>query len=234
MGFTNHYGILRPETPSALSRLIVFDLDGTLVDTLADLTASANRLLAAHGRPPVAPGIVRPMIGCGIPALVQRLLAHAGLATEPAAAIQEFAADYGRNAAAASRPFAGVTQTLRLLHQEGWRLAVCTNKPEAAARALLTALGLGRWMAAVGGGDSFPTRKPDRGHLLGTIRQAGGEPARAVLVGDHANDVAAARSAGVACIFALWGYGPPGMSEGSQASAETMAQVPGLARALLG
>ena len=224
---------MRPEKPCALSRLIVFDLDGTLVDTLDDLTASANRLLAVHGRAPVTPDIVRPMVGDGIPALVQRVLAHARLETDPSAAIRDFGEDYERNAAAASRPFAGVTQTLRRLHQEGWRLAVCTNKPEAAARVLLTALGLAPWLAAIGGGDSFPTRKPDPGHLLGTIRQAGGEPARAVLVGDHANDVAAARSAGVACIFALWGYGRAGMSEGSQASAETMAQVPALAEALL-
>ncbi len=217
-----------------MSRLLVFDLDGTLVDTLDDLTASANRLLAAHGQPPVTPRIVRPMVGDGIPVLVQRVLAQARLQTDQAEAVRTFAADYQRRAATASRPFARVDETLQQLHQQGWRLAVCTNKPEAAARALLTALGLARWLAATCGGDSFAVRKPDPGHLLGTIRRAGCEPARSVLVGDHANDVAAARGAGVACIFALWGYGHPGMSEGSQASAETMAQVPALAEALLG
>ena len=95
------------------------------------------------------------------------------------------------------------------LADEGWRLAVCTNKPEAAARALLAALGLARCFAAIGGGDSFPVRKPDPAHLLATLQAAGGEPAHAVMAGDHANDVAAARGAGVPCIFAAWGYGPP-------------------------
>ena len=85
---------------------------------------------------------------------------------------------------------------LHALAEEGWRLAVCTNKPEAAARTLLAALGLAPLFAAIGGGDSFPVRKPDPAHLLATLRQAGGEAEHAVMAGDHANDVAAAHGAG--------------------------------------
>ena len=214
-------------------RLIVFDLDGTLVDTIDDLTATANRLLAAHDRPPLAADAVRPMVGDGIAALVSRVLAYAGVATDAAAATSTFGADYEANAAAQSRLFPGVAATLLHLRRSGWSLAVCTNKPAAAARTLLAALEIAPLLAAVGGGDSFPARKPDPAHLLGTIAHAGATPSRAIMVGDHANDVAAARGAGVACIFALWGYGPSTMAAGSDARAETIVEVPALAGSLL-
>ena len=220
--------------PSSLPpRLVVFDLDGTLVDTLADLTASANRLLARYGRPALAPQTVRPMVGDGVPALVRRVLRHSGLQTDEAAAIADFSDDYTRNAANHSRLFAGAAATLDRLTRDGWRLAVCTNKPEAAARTLLEALGIAPLLAAIGGGDSFATRKPDPGHLLGTINAAGARPERSILVGDHANDVAAARGAAVPCIFALWGYGAPAMAEGSTAQARDLADIPALAAALV-
>ncbi len=160
--------------------LIVFDLDGTLVDTLDDLTACANRLLARLGCPAVTADQVRPMVGDGVPALVRRVFAHAGLPAANPAAVGDFARDYAANAADASRCFPGVPGTLARLRDEGWRLAVCTNKPEAAARALLDALGVGSRLAAIGGGDSFPTRKPDPGHLLGTIRAACAARARTI------------------------------------------------------
>ncbi len=87
-------------------------------------------------------------------------------------------------------------------------MAVCTNKPEAAARKLLEELGLADRFAALGGGDSFPVRKPDPRHLLATLAAAGADRQRAVMIGDHRNDVQAAAGAGVPCIFAGWGYGP--------------------------
>jgi phosphoglycolate phosphatase len=82
---------------------------------------------------------------------------------------------------------------------------------------LLLAVGLLPLMRAIGGGDSFPVRKPDPAHLLATLHAAGGDPATAVMVGDHANDVAAARGAGVKCVFVTWGYGPSSMAEGADA-----------------
>ena len=115
---------------------------------------------------------------------------------------------------------------------EGWRFAVCTNKPAAATGALLEALGLAPWFAAVGGGDSFPVRKPDPAHLLMTLSAAGGAAAAAVMVGDHRNDVLAATGAGVPCIFAGWGYGAAAMGEGAAAVADGFLAVPELADGL--
>ncbi len=116
---------------------------------------------------------------------------------------------------------------------QGWRFAVCTNKPEAAARALLKSLAIDQWFVAIGGGDSFPTRKPDPAHLLSTLRAAGGSAQQAIMVGDHANDVAAARGAGLPCIFAAWGYGLPEMSEGADAIAQNFADLPDLCEQLV-
>ncbi|TLU72566.1 HAD-IA family hydrolase [Lichenicoccus roseus] len=216
-------------------RLVVFDLDGTLVDTLDDLTACANRLLGRLGadRRLVA-GEVRPMVGDGVPALVRRVLRRAGLAeVDETAAIAGFATDYEQRAAEASRAYPGATETLDALRRDGWRLAVCTNKPEAAARHLLTALGMADYLDAIGGGDSFPARKPDPAHLLGTIEQAGGVPARSVMVGDHRNDIEAARGAGVASIFAGWGFGSEAMAQGSRARAGALPEIPALAAAMI-
>jgi len=213
--------------------VVVFDLDGTLVDTIDDLAAAASRLLATHGRPPLAAAQVRPMVGDGVPALVRRVLAATGLGIDEGEAIASFTADYQAHAAQASRPFPGAVETLTRLADAGWLAAVCTNKPSAAARTLLDALGLSPHLAAVGGGDSFAGHKPDPRHLLGTIELAGEDPGRAVLVGDHANDVAAARGADVPCVFALWGYGSPAMAEGATARAASLAEVPGLVERLI-
>jgi phosphoglycolate phosphatase len=172
------------------------------------------------------------MVGDGVAKLVERACAARGRRPQ-AADVDAFAADYAANATEASRPFPGVGDTLRLLAAEGWRLAVCTNKPEAPARTLLRAFGLDGSICAVGGGDSFRMRKPDPRHLLATLVAAGGTPERAVMVGDHANDVAAATGAGLPCIFAAWGYGPPGMAAGAAATAAAFTEVPALACALL-
>jgi phosphoglycolate phosphatase len=112
-------------------------------------------------------------------------------------------------------------------------LAVCTNKPEAAARALLAALGLAGSFAAIGGGDSFPVRKPDPAHVLATLAAAGGVASRAVMAGDHHNDVAAAAGAGMPCIFAAWGYGPAAMAAGAAGVAASFGELVRMAETLL-
>ena len=211
---------------------LLLDLDGTLVDSAPDLLSAANRMMAARDLPPFTRPDVVAMIGDGVQVLVTRALAARGLPFDPVA-MGEFSADYGVNFAVDSRPFAGVAEGLQTLQAAGWKLAVCTNKPEAIARSLLGSLGLLDGLAAIGGGDSFPVRKPDPAHMLATLAAAGGDAGSAVAVGDHHNDVLAARGAGLPCIFAQWGYGPPAMAEGAAALAARFADVPAIAAGLL-
>jgi phosphoglycolate phosphatase len=211
---------------------LVLDLDGTLVDTVPDIAAALNRLMAQRGLPLFSRPETAAMVGDGVAKLVERAFAARGVAQDTAA-LDDFSRDYTAHVASDSVLYPGVAAVLQSLDQEGWRLAVCTNKPEAAARALLAALGVAPLIAAVGGGDSFPVRKPDPEHLRATLRQAGGEATSAVMLGDHANDVAAAAGVGMPCIFAAWGYGPLAMAEGAAAVASDMTAVPAIARRLL-
>lgn len=195
-------------------KLAVFDLDGTLVDSAPDIHAPLDRLMAARGLPGFTRQEVIGMIGDGVPALIAKAFRARG--REPdAAAYADYMADYGAAPAAETRPFPGIPEALDAIEAAGWRMAVCTNKPEGAARDLLAALGLAPRFAAIGGGDSFPVRKPDPGHLRATIEAAGGAPGGAVMIGDHRNDVRAARGAGIPCLFVGWGYGPLAMADGA-------------------
>jgi phosphoglycolate phosphatase len=214
-------------------RTLLLDLDGTLVDSVPDLAAALNRLMRARGLAGLSHSETASMVGDGVAKLVERAFAARGR-TPDAGAVGAFSADYLLHAAVETRPYPGVADGLRGLADEGWKLAVCTNKPERAARALLTALGLASLFAAIGGGDSFPVRKPDPAHLLATLKAAGGDPAHAVMAGDHANDVAAARGAGLPCIFAGWGYGAPAMAEGAAAVAHDFDDLAAMARKLVG
>jgi phosphoglycolate phosphatase len=197
--------------PDQARRCAVFDLDGTLVDSAPDIHAALDRLMARRRLPGFARAEVVGMIGDGVRVLLERACAARGIALDEES-FDHFMADYEANAAVLTRPFAGIPELLRGLGDAGWRLAVCTNKPEAAARVLLAGLGLDRHFRALGGGDSFPMRKPDPGHLRATLAAAGAAPEQAVMIGDHANDMLAARGAGVRAIFAGWGYGPQSMA----------------------
>jgi phosphoglycolate phosphatase len=209
---------------------LLLDLDGTLVDSVPDLADAVNRLMARRSLPPFAEPEVASMVGDGVAALVLRAMRARGREAAPAD-IEAFIEDYTAHAADRSRPYPGVAETLAELRAAGWRMAVCTNKPEQAARRLLAALGLLPFLAAIGGGDSFPVRKPDPAHLMATLAAAGAGPA--VVVGDHRNDVLAATGAGLPCIFALWGYGPPEMAAGAAATATRFAEVPAIAAGLI-
>ena len=219
-------------TDCDMTPTLLLDLDGTLVDSAPDLLSTANRLMAARGLAPFTLPEVVAMIGDGVAVLVARAFAARGLPPDPAA-VETFAADYGEHVAVESRAYPGVEAGLRSLQAAGWRLAVCTNKPEGLARTLLGTLGLLPLLAAVGGGDSYPVRKPDPAHLLATLSAAGGDRSAAVAVGDHHNDVAAAAGAGIPCIFARWGYGKPAMGEAAAAHADTFGEVAALATGLL-
>lgn len=204
-----------------MARTLLLDLDGTLVDTAPDLSAALNRLIVSRGLAPFSLKETEAMIGDGVTVLVGRAFAARG-GTPDDQAMADFSRDYGAHLADASRPFPGVPEFLRDVSEAGWRLAVCTNKTEAAARTLLETLGLMHLLCAIGGGDSFPVRKPDPAHLLATLRLAGGDPAAAVMAGDHANDVAAAHGAGVRAVFVTWGYGPVAMGAGAEAVVDNL------------
>lgn len=210
-------------------RTAVFDLDGTLVDSAPDLAAPLNRLLAAHGLVPHPLPRVVGMIGDGARVLVARGFAAHGITLEGdalAAATKAFLADYESALVVETTLYPGVAATLAALRAGGWRLAVCTNKPVGAANAMLQTLGIAELFATVGGGDSFPTRKPDPAHLAATLAAMGATTDRAVMIGDHHNDIAAARGCGVPSVWASWGYGAE--NPGGDAVAENFAALPAL------
>lgn len=185
---------------------IVFDLDGTLVDTAGDLAASLNHALGALGRPPVPPVSVRAMVGQGARRLLAHGLAATGVMTADLveAGVGPFLAHYGANIAVHSRPFEGVEPVLESLAGEGFRLAICTNKPEALARQLIEALGWAGRFQALLGADSRPWRKPDPRHLIDTVAEAGGR--RALFVGDSRTDAETAQAAAVPLVLVGFGY----------------------------
>jgi phosphoglycolate phosphatase len=211
---------------------MVFDLDGTLVDALPDLTAALNRMLEARKLAPLTAADVRPMIGDGTKKLVERALAARGQAYDEAIE-HAMVADYTNHVAVESRPYPGVNAALGKLQESGWAFAICTNKSTAATKALLEALDIAHWFAALGCGDTFPVRKPDPAHLAGTIAAAGGTAARSVMVGDHANDIAVGKALRLPTIFAAWGYGKKEMAEGASAVAERFAALATLGPKLL-
>lgn len=208
--------------------LMVFDLDGTLVDSVPDLAAALNRLMASWALAPFGREQVAGFVGDGVRVLLERAFAARG-GVPDGAALGDFMRDYEANAAVLTEPYPGVRETLERFAAAGWRMAVCTNKPEAPARTLLAALDLARFFAAVGGGDSFAVRKPDPGHLLATIEAAGSVPGVAVMAGDHHNDVLSAAGLGMPSIFAAWGYGPAETGEHASATARAFPEIFGLA-----
>jgi phosphoglycolate phosphatase len=215
-----------------LARTLLLDLDGTLVDSVPDIAAALNRLMAARSLAPFTRPQVASMVGDGVAVLVDRAFAARGT-EQDAGAVEAFAADYDAHAAVESRLFPDVLPVLTGLAREGWQFAVCTNKPERTSRTLLESLGVLPLLRAVGGGDSFLVRKPDPAHLLATLARASGTADQALMLGDHHNDVIASAGAGIRCIFAGWGYGAPGMAEGSVAIARDFADAAAIANRLL-
>jgi phosphoglycolate phosphatase len=188
-------------------KTLVFDLDGTLVDSAPDIAAAVNALFAELGLPAVELAHIRRMIGDGAPMLLERALAHVGAAHQAAELMPRFSVHYGEHAVRLTTVYPSVVETLTALRGEGCRLGVCTNKPIGPTRAVLAALGLDSLIEAAVGGDSLPQRKPAAEPLLAVIRALGGTPDSAVLVGDSAVDLACAEAAGVPAIIIPSGYG---------------------------
>ncbi len=191
------------------SPLVVFDLDGTLVDTAPDLVASLNHTIAAADLEPVGYGDLTYLVGHGAKAMIERAFKLRGKPLTEAEfppMMQRFLAHYGETMPGESRPYPGLEAALDRLSGEGFRLAVCTNKPEALARRLLDGLGLIGRFAAITGGDTFTVRKPDAAHLTGTVERAGGQTGGTLMVGDSLNDFLVARNAGMPVLGVPFGY----------------------------
>ena len=201
---------LRGEGVSRWPQAVVFDLDGTLVDTAADIAVALNQTLHELGLPPHPEETVRSMIGGGLAKLLDRALsAHSvrfadGPKDRAAARLLEI---YAAKPAALSRLYPGVREALDLLHQADIPCGLCTNKQEAISRDVLRALGIVEAFAVFQCGDSDLPRKPDPAGLLGVIEALGAEPATALMVGDNIVDVEAARAAGLrGVILVSYGY----------------------------
>lgn len=188
---------------------LVFDLDGTLIDTAPDLIRAANHVLASRGVEPVSADRLLPEISFGARHMIAAGLRFRGIACtegELDGMLESFLAYYADNIAVESRPFDGLTGVLEECLDEGATLAVCTNKRESLSRQLLQELGLMRLFRALAGRDTFPVCKPHPDHLLGAIRLAGGNPSRAVMVGDSEVDISTAKAARIPVIGVTFGY----------------------------
>jgi phosphoglycolate phosphatase len=188
---------------------VVFDLDGTLVDTAPDLVDTLNAIFAREGLSAVPYGAARNMVGGGARLMIERGLLAEGRelpADEIDRLCRDFVDHYAAHIADRSRAFPGAQAALEVLAERGCRLAVCTNKLEWLSVRLLETLGLSRHFAAVCGADTFGMPKPHPRILLGAIERAGGSRADAVMVGDSGTDIATARAAGVPVIAVDFGY----------------------------
>jgi phosphoglycolate phosphatase len=216
--------------------LIVFDLDGTLIDSAADLAAAVNNMLAGYGCAPLSVPEVRRMIGDGVAMLVARALAARPCEqADPARAAQVFMRHYESDATSLTTAFPGAGEALRALQAAGIPLAVCTNKPACITADILASLGLAKYFARVIGGDSLPFRKPDPRVLLALLETFAARPEGSLLVGDSEVDAATARSAGVPFVLMKHGYRRgPAEEIPCLAALESLKELPALVRALPG
>jgi phosphoglycolate phosphatase len=188
---------------------VVFDLDGTLVDTAPDLIETLNLVFTRDGLPPMDYAAARNMIGGGARRMIESALKYEGRVLADGAVDRmfgDFITRYAAHIADRSQPFPGLDAALDRLAKRGCRFAVCTNKLEGLSRLLLEALGLAPRFAAICGQDTFGMQKPDPEILRRTIQAAGGALQRAVMVGDSGTDIATARAAGVPIVAVDFGY----------------------------
>jgi phosphoglycolate phosphatase len=201
--------------PSARARTaLLFDLDGTLVDSAPDLHASLNQLLAERNRAEVSLGDIKHIVGDGAAKMIERGFALTGAppeADQTLGLLRRYLEIYEANLTRLTRPFPGVVETLERLKDDGARCAVCTNKMSNLSTRILEDLGLMRFFEFVIGGDRTSARKPHPDHLLNTLGRMRIGPGHAAMIGDSRNDVAAAHAAGIPVAIVPYGYGaePP-------------------------
>jgi phosphoglycolate phosphatase len=185
--------------------IILFDLDGTLIDSAPDIQAAANRMLAGEGHEALDLPTITRFIGNGLPKLVERVMQARGMDSARHEVLTQITLDhYNAGASALTRVYPGVVQALQALADAGHRMAVCTNKPEAPARAVLADLGLAGFFPVVVGGDTLAVNKPDPAPALACVQALGG--GAAVYVGDSEVDAATAQAAGLPFYLFTEGY----------------------------
>jgi phosphoglycolate phosphatase len=198
----------------------LFDLDGTLIDSLDDLTDAVNHMLAGFGRPQLDPQQVRQLIGKGARNLVQR-----SLASDSPDEIDRGLADFNDfntlHIADKSRLYPGIPELLKRMNGNGITLAVISNKPEELSRKILKELHIGDLFDVIAGGDTFSEMKPSPLPLRTVIRELGCNPAETVMIGDSINDIQAGNRAGITTIGCRWGYGGPEELTGADFQADS-------------
>lgn len=217
-----------------LPKAILFDLDGTLIDSAPDITAACNELLAARKLPALAVPQVTLMIGNGVEKLVERAFTAAG-APLPGAALQQAYRDmapiYLRHITEYTTLMPGVREALAVLHVRGVRLGVVTNKPQAATREILVHFGLIELFKAVVGGDAVVAKKPAPDALFLALEKLGAQPSEALMVGDSKADVGAARAAGVPVVLIRGGYSQIPVEElGADLVLDSLVDLPAVLR----
>ena len=208
-GGLNPSGMMQTMIQRSPSATLVFDLDGTLADTARDLMGTLNLLLAREGLAAVATEEARSLVGAGARALIERgfALRQKPLATEAVdPLVADFLDHYEAHIADETRLFPGARSALERLRDAGYRLAICTNKPERLARLLLDRLAVADHFDAICGRGSFAVHKPDPQMLQLTVRAAGGDPAHTLMIGDSRTDIETARNAGTPVIAVDFGY----------------------------
>jgi phosphoglycolate phosphatase len=195
---------------------LIFDLDGTLIDSAPDVCASVNRVLAENGRRQLTLDEAKDMVGWGGRVLVEKALATTGDAGTPEmidSALEAFLVTYADRPAEHTSVYPGVIEMLETLKADGVKLGICTNKPTATTPPVLKAMGLDRFFEVISCGDAVPHKKPDGRHVLACIEQLGATPKTTAMIGDSENDISAAIDAGIRSVCVTFGYAHVALNE---------------------
>lgn len=185
---------------------IIFDLDGTLVDSVSDMTAEINKILVERGLEPLLVKTTSKFLGDGMRSFARRAFSVRGM-IDLEESLNTFVARYRDSAHSLTTPYEGVKETLSALRERGWRISVCTNKDESIATAILQETDLLKYMDVVCGGDTVSFQKPDPRHLRAVVARAEYSKLHKIMIGDNKNDFEAAHGYEMSFAFAHWGYG---------------------------
>ncbi|MGB9612161.1 MAG: phosphoglycolate phosphatase [Bryobacteraceae bacterium] len=209
--------------------LVIFDLDGTLVDSVDDLCNSVNAARAYMGLPPLPHDLVASYVGNGAPVLIRRAMGPEATEEQVQEALSFFLSYYREHMLDHTRPYPGVVETLEKLERQGVKMAVLTNKPQRFSRDLCAGLGLAQYFFQIYGGNSFEQKKPDPVGIRTLMEEAGAKPSETWMVGDSATDVLTARNAGVRSVGVTYGISPETLKETPpDYLIHSMTELPGL------